>query len=313
MTAPIESLPQELIDYIVGLLSLSHGTKDLDALSRVSKAWRAQLQPRLFNQLTLDVIKMKKIYGSIIPSPTYTVASKDQSTFSFSHYAHRLVALVKTHPKIPRPTDTIASEEQSVPFSYVRRLIVYGGGIVYPEEHIAYLEILWLFTKVTDLQIRGWNFQPFKSSDITKWFEHFGGTVRTLGIYGCWSNSAVLIFLKSLFPSVDDLSMHPKYTGVHKYRIQDSDGTKSVKFRGKLSFKYLDKRYDGFLAFVSKNCDDVHSITLGDCASAGTQELFDRCQAGLTSVGYGTCDPGRECIHVCHPTSLHHSSHNCAP
>ena len=309
----MESLPLELIDYIVDLLSPSHGTEDLDALSRVSKAWRAHLLPRLFNRLTPNVKKMKQIYESKISRPTYAVASKDQSIIPFSRNVHRLVALAKTHRKIPRPTGTIASQQQSIPFSYVRHLIVIGSELGL-EQHRAFLKILWLFTNVTILYFGKWDFQPFKRSDITKWFEHFGGTVRTLGIYDCFCSSAVLIFLKSLFPSVDDLLIRPNHAGVgRKYRIKDSGRAESAKFQGKLTFEDLDDQHDAFLAFVRNNCNHVHSITLFSCGSAGIHELFDQCKAGLTSVGFGNYFPESKCIHVCHPASLHHSSHNCAP
>ena len=240
---------------------------------------------------------MKQIYESKIPKPQFTVP--------FSRYVHLLVTLVKTHPKIPGPTDTIGSEQQSIPFSYVRRLIVYGTAVGVKENR-AYLEVLWLFTNVTDLQICNWNFQQFESSEITKWFEHFGGTVRTLHIRSCRCNTAVLIFLKSLFPSADDLLIRPAPASPScKYTIQDSDRTRMVEFRGKLTFDHLDEQHDGFLTFVSKNCIDVHSITLVLCWRVGTQELFDQCQAGLTSVGFGTQGREGRCIHVCQPTSLH--------
>lgn len=250
----IQPLPQELIDHII---DLSRGTEYLKVLSMVSTAWRTRSQRHLFRELTLDIYKMKEM-----------------------------------HSEISKPTGTAASQERiSTLFSYVRLLCIEGRD-VHPERHGVYLRTLRLFTNVTDLKILLWEFEPFESIDIINLFDHFGKTVTKLDVSRCRNNTAVLILLKSLFPLVDDLRIHPHpppgRSLTRTFRIRDSEESRSAVFRGKLDFEGLDRRHDGFLAFVGKNCLGVHSIALRNCRNVGEmQELLDGCKAKLTSVSFG--------------------------
>ena len=281
----IQLLPQELIDHTIDL-SVSHGVEHLKVLSVVSRAWRARSQFHILGKrCTLHLGHLFDIYSGISKS---TGAAAPQ-------------------------------EKITIPFSYVRRLNLDGVSI-FPRWGGVHLEALQLFTNVTDLRIHSWDFELFESSLIRTAFEHVGRTVTTLEISHCVVNLTVLIFLMSLFPYVNDFRYEARpihsYGGQpREFKIQDSESlSSSVKSPGKLAF--LDAQKNCFLAFVSEECLDAHSITLGSEMpfTEGMQELFCRPKASeLTLVCIGTFVKDSKFIHIYHLMSIHHSSHNRAP
>ena len=270
--AVITSLPQELIEHIIDLSDFPD-TKHLKVLSTVSTAWRTRSQYQIFKSYTLNGIEdMKKIHSK-----------------------------VSECAGIPAPQILTL-------FSSVRCLHLNGG--IHLERHKVYLKILRLFTEITELRIHSWDFRPFEGSEIKTYFKHFGRTVTALEIRDCVDNSEVLIFMKSLFPRVDDLKIKTQFDdGITKsFKIKGLP--REVIFQGRLTFELLDIRYNRFLAFVSRNCSGVHSVTLKMCQCvAGMQELLGpRFKASeLTSVYVETYS---KLIYFC---LIHCISHNHAP
>ena len=261
--APISSLPLELIGMIIDSVD---DTADLKALSIVSRAWFPLSQRRIFKEslIPLNISKVKQIRSAIF-----------------------------------EPADTAGSLPRAFTlFPLVRNLSINGIGISL-EEYATYLGVFRLFTDVASLSILSWDFREFESHDVADLLGHFSNTVTALNICCCWENSAVLIFLKSLFPHVIDLRVYvQELHELHTYKIQESDQRDGVEFRGKLTFEYLDVQHRGFLAFVDENCSDVHSITVENCESAWElQELFRGPQAHkLTSVSFGSYSDESESI-----------------
>ena len=281
----VQSLPQELIDHIIDhIIDLSRGTEHLKALSRVSTAWRARSQYHIFKKCTLNIGKLEEIYS-----------------------------------EISKPAGTSASQERiSILFSYTHRLRIDGGNF-HPRwrRHRAYLKIFHLFINVTDLRIYSWDFGTFETSDLFDLFAPLGETVTTLDITDCVDNSAVLIFLKSLFPRVNDFRVCSRRSEhlARNYRIQEPHLSRRVEFRGKLAFYHLDGQHDGFLAFVGKNCSGVHSIIVRDCKGVGElRELFFGCQASkLTSVDFGSSRLENRISKFTHVRTGRHSAHVVPP
>lgn len=84
-----------------------------------------------------------------------------------------------------------------------RYLHLLAGEITSPMDQA--LDILPLFTKVTYLEIEGWDFQKFNSNSIEQLLGHFYKTVTALMLVDCRANSEVLIYLTSRFPLVENL------------------------------------------------------------------------------------------------------------
>ena len=241
----IPSLPQELIEHIIDL-SEPPNAKHLGVLSTVSTAWRARSQYHIFKSFTLHDLNVEEIHSTLRARLQHDLFKTPNPNFENE---------VKIYSKDSGLTGT-AVPRISTPLSYVRCLHL-RVGTIYPEQDGAHLEILRLFTSVTELQIYRWDFRPFKGSDIETFFEHFGGTVTTLGINCCLCNSAVLIFLKSLFPQVNNLRIQAlppiDRPEILENEYSDMPLSREVSFQGKLTFKHLDGRYSTFLALVSEN------------------------------------------------------------
>ena len=253
MTVP--SLPQELIELIIDDVYKSYGTAPVKCLSIVSRAWRPRSQNNIFKKFILDCATMRRI--------------RSETT--------------------PEATEDTSQQPPSIVFSYVRKLHIVARQVASPAETDGeYLEVLQLFTNVTSLRILDWDFREFETQHITRFLSHFGATVHTLKIHECYVDSEVLIVLMSLFPSVDNLEIDPRYPcSFVTYRIKKSDRPSgSVAFRGNLTFRFLSTQHEDFLAFVNENASGVRSISAELCVNKGElQRLFD-CRGGeLSSVG----------------------------
>lgn len=270
--APVPALPWDIIDLIIDSTYYSDGPEPLKTLSLVSREWRPHSQRCIFNDFSLNVQMMRKIYAE----------STDAS---------------ETTGNTPR------SQPLTV-LSYVRNLYIEARGITPKEPGAAY--ILQSFTGVTFLEITNWHFQDFESRHIIDFLSHFGATVTTLKLLEDFCDSEVLIYLTSLFPLVRDLWISPRYFSERKtYKIKYADRSRGVGFQGNLVFKHLRPIYDGFLAFVNMHSSDVRSITAYGCKSNGElQNLFDRQGHKLSSVTVGVSDGEGKCGPV---QSLHHS------
>ena len=259
-------LPQELIELIIDDVYKSNGTAPLKCLSRVSRAWRPRSQNNIFKKLLLDCAMMKRIH-----SETTSETTEDTSQ--------------------PSP---------SIVFSYVRKLHIVAKHVASPAEADGeYLEVLQLFTNVTSLRLLDWDFREFETQHITRFFSHFGATVHTLKIHECYVDSEVLIVLMSLFPSVDNLEIDPRYPcSLVTYRIKKSDRpSERVGFKGNLTFRFLSTQHEDFLAYVNENASGVRSISAELCVNKGElQRLFDCRGRDLSSVGiHSLWKQGRFC------------------
>ena len=265
--AGIQSLPQELLEHII---DSSRDPKVLKVLSTLSKAWRTRFEYDLFERCALENVHLYEIYFQI-SKPTADSAAK--------------------------------RERISTLFSYAYRLRI-NGEKIYPgrKKLNSYPKVLQLFPNVTHLEIQLWDFEMFNNKGVVNLLGHFGKTVTTLEITHCWDNSAVLLFLKSLFPLVDDFRVSGNGSDWPTYipRIRYFNRPGSAVFRGKLALKNLGERHDGFLKFFDQHRSGVHSITVENCNSLKrVQNLCSGPQASeLTSVGFGPGLSEGKFIHV---------------
>jgi len=277
MTVP--SLPQELLELIIDVAYTTGGTAPLKTLSRVSKAWRPRSQYNIFKRFRLDYATMRRI--------------RSETT---------------------ETTEDVSQQQQHQPpiiFSHVRELLIAARQITSPEIDGEYLEILRFFTNVTSLRILDWDFRGFEAHHITHFLSHFGATAQSLKLQECYVDSEVLIFLTSLFPSIDDLEIDPRYPcSAVAYRIQKSDRPLgSVGFRGNLTLRFLSAQHEEFLTFVNENSSEVNSISAELCVNKGELErLFESRGGNLLSVGmHSLWKQGKSCKP---PSPTHNSNHN---
>lgn len=187
---------------------------------------------------------------------------------------------------------------------------IYIKGVSSPKGYEAYLEILPFLSNVTSLRIDGWGFFEFEKNDIIRFLWPFRTTVRRLEIHQCLCDSAVLIFLTSLFTCIDDLRVNPLcYLGA-TYRIQDSDRFSDVKFQGTLVLTWLEERHKNFMKFVKEHSSNMHSIYVDYCEKEDMLELLEGQEDQLSTVGIGLGlveERGKFTVAGCHTT--HHNSH----
>jgi len=276
MAVPL--LPQELLELIIDAVSTSNGITPLKTLSRVSKAWRPRSQNNIFKKLILNCATLTRIRSETVNETT----------------------------------ECTSQQRPPIVFSYVRKLRIVARQVTSPEDDGEYLEVLRFFTNVTSLRILDWDFREFETQHVTRFLAHFGSTVRTLRLRECHVDSEVLIFLISLFPSVNKLEVDPRYPcSSVTYKIQKSDRPSgSVEFRGNLTLRFLSAQHEEFLAFVSENSSDVQSISAELCVKRGElQRLFDRRGGNLTSVGIHSLWKQGEIVPatIQHPTLTQHS------
>ena len=252
----VPSLPQELLELIIDAIHTSDGTAPLKTLSRVSRAWRPRSQNNIFKKLRLNCATMRQI--------------RDETD-----------GTIET-------TGNTASRQPPTVFSYVRKLHIAARQLISPENDGGHLKVLRFFTNVTSLRILDWDFREFETHHITHFLGHFGATARTLKLQECYVDSEVLIFLTSLFPSIDNLEVDPRYPcSSITYRVQKSDRPAgNVGFRGNLTLRFLSAQHEDFLAFVNENSSDVHSISAELCVNKGELQRLFECRGGnLLSVG----------------------------
>lgn len=178
--------------------------------------------------------------------------------------------------------DALALPQQTYyMLSAARKLTIANG------DHGQCPKILPFFTNVTTFTIQGWRFQEYDTRKIKDLLSHFGTTVTTLELLGCYANSEVLIFLTTLFPHVKSLRVEPWTPDGATFMIQHYDRPLGgAKFQGKLTFSSLGAKHEAFLAFVNEHSLVVHSIEIFQCENKGElQRLFERQGGTLTSVG----------------------------
>lgn len=188
-----------------------------------------------------------------------------------------------TRMHIASDTDGASSSQPHDVFSAVQKLDINGEGIDAP---VPLLGILQRFTNVTALRICKWPFQNFNAQHISQVLGHFGRTVTTLQLYGFHTNSEVLIFLTSMFPHLETLSLEPLASNGKTFRIQQSDlPLGGAGLRGKLDLGYMGEEHQDFLAFISKPPSVLHSICIRGCNNWGQlQELFKHQGGTIQSV-----------------------------
>ena len=201
-------------------------------------------------------------------------------------------------------------------FPGVQELNLHG---VTPVDHKKHEKILRHFTGITSLRISHWDFRKFETDDIKRILHRFRETVRTLEIYRCGVNSDVLIFLTSLFPHVDNLSVQPSLNlsdGTYKFELRkpsdrylvkglDTRPLDSVEFRGSFTFVPLADKHENFIAFVKDHASGINSIhVLLYEKSVQLKKLFECSESTLLSAGVWFYVEGKFIT-----AFLHHNTH----
>ena len=222
-------------------------------------------------------------------------------------------------PSRARPPDRTPALQQRfyAVFPSVRELVLHG---VTPVDHKKHEKILRHFTGITFLRISCWDFRKFKTKDIKRILDRFCETVKTLEIHRCGVNSDVLIFLTSLFPHVENLSIEPAIDisgGTYKFELCKSSGQETylvkgsgtplnpVKFRGNFTFMPLVAEHENFIAFVKEHSSGIRSIHVRLWQkSEQIEKLFKRSEPTLLSASVCFFFKGKFIA-----TSLHHNTH----
>lgn len=79
------------------------------------------------------------------------------------------------------------------------------------ELKVNHVWLLWLFTKVTELELRDWSFGETTVNQLARTLGHFGRTIRRLRLANVNSPAKILMHLGSLFHIANDIEVRMRY------------------------------------------------------------------------------------------------------
>ena len=251
-----------------------------------SKSYPPQLAQEIVDEI-IDVFSACGDRAMIVPLTTVARAWRPRSQ---RHLFHNITLWIskQTSDKALRNIRTCSLD---VVFSYVRVLRVRQPNSVGQLRASAWL--LRLFTGVTELELRGWNFLPLTVNRVVRSLGHFGPTVRRLRIVEVTSGAKMLMHLVSLFPLADDIEVRldPLSSDVNLGSAPSEDRPVARKFQGTFLMDRILGRHLEFLDFINTCPPSFHTLTIDYCGNyEQISSLINDCGDSLKTFQYSSAD-----------------------